>query len=92
MLVYSHNINWRHRYGCLRHLRDEPCNPTPKMQSLIDQFAHIASIAVERERAQGSLTQALEELKASEAQLVSTINTIPGLVWSATPAAEAWTL
>lgn len=64
---------------------DEPRNPTPKMQSLIDQFAHIASIAVERERAQGSLTQALEELKASEAQLVSTINTIPGLVWSATP-------
>jgi PAS domain S-box-containing protein len=45
---------------------DEPRSPTPQMQSLIDQFAHIASIALERERAQRSLTQALGELQRSE--------------------------
>jgi PAS domain S-box-containing protein len=71
--------------GAFAIYHDEPKYPTPKMQSLIGQFAHIASIAVARERAQTALTQALDELKASEGQLVATINTIPGLVWSATP-------
>jgi PAS domain S-box-containing protein len=71
--------------GAFAIYHDEPRTPAPQMQSLIDQFAHIASIAVERERAQTSLTQALEELKLSEGRLVATVNTIPSLVWSATP-------
>jgi PAS domain S-box-containing protein len=45
---------------------DDPRSPTPQMQSLIDQLTHIASIALERERAQRSLTQALSELQRSE--------------------------
>jgi PAS domain S-box-containing protein len=64
---------------------DDPRSPTPRMQSLIDQFAHIASIALERERAQRSLTQALGELQRSERQLRTMIDTIPGYVWRTTP-------
>jgi PAS domain S-box-containing protein len=64
---------------------DDPRSPTPQMQSLIDQFAHIASIALERERAQRSLTQALGELQRSERQLRTMIDTIPGYVWRTTP-------
>jgi PAS domain S-box-containing protein len=64
---------------------DEPRSPTPQMQSLIDQFAHIASIALERERAQSSLTRALGELQRSERQLRTMIDTIPGYVWRTTP-------
>jgi PAS domain S-box-containing protein len=64
---------------------DEPRTPTPQIQSLIDQFAHIASIALERERAQTSLTQALGERERSERQLRTMIDTIPGYVWRTTP-------
>lgn len=64
---------------------DEPRTPSLEMQELIGQFAHIASIAVGRERVQRSLRQVLEELQLSEGQLVAAINTIPSLVWSATP-------
>jgi len=64
---------------------DEPRSPTPQMQILIDQFAHIASIAVQREQAQRALTQALAELQQSERQLRTMIDSIPGYVWRTTP-------
>jgi PAS domain S-box-containing protein len=52
--------------GAFAIYHDDPSSPTPQMQALIDQFAHIASVALERERAQRSLTQALGELQQSE--------------------------
>jgi PAS domain S-box-containing protein len=64
---------------------DEPRSPTPQMQILIDQFAHIASIAVQREQAQRALTQALAELQQSERQLRTMIDSMPGYVWRTTP-------
>jgi PAS domain S-box-containing protein len=63
----------------------EPKTPTTEDQVLIGQFTHIASIAIERQRSQTSLTQALDELKTSEGRLRTIIDAIPGLVWSAAP-------
>jgi len=71
--------------GAFAIYHDGPRSPTPQIQSLIDQLAHIASIALERERAQSSLTQALAELRKSERQLRTMIDTIPGYVWRTTP-------
>jgi len=63
----------------------QPRTPTPQHQALIDQFAHIASIAIERERSQMSLTRTLDELKNSEGRLRTIIEAIPGLLWSTAP-------
>jgi PAS domain S-box-containing protein len=63
----------------------EPRTPTMEDQALIGQFTHIASIAIERQQSQMSLSRALDELKASEGRLRTTIDAIPGLVWSAGP-------
>src|ERR1700678_1064203 len=71
--------------GAFAIYHDEPKSPAPQMQFLIEQIAHIASIALERERAQRSLTQALEELRRSERQLGTMIDSIPGYVWRTTP-------
>jgi PAS domain S-box-containing protein len=71
--------------GAFAIYHDGPKSPTPQMQFLIGQIAHIASIALERERAQRSLTQALEELRQSERQLRTMIDSIPGYVWRTTP-------
>ena len=61
----------------------EPKAPTPLEQSIIDQFTHIASITVERQRSQEALTSALDEIRRSEAKLRQVIDTIPtGLVQS----------
>ncbi|MDW5267194.1 MULTISPECIES: PAS domain-containing protein [Acidobacteriaceae] len=61
----------------------EPRTPTTEDQVLIAQFTHIASIAIERQQSQMSLSRALDELKTSEGRLRTTIDAIPGLVWSA---------
>jgi PAS domain S-box-containing protein len=71
--------------GAFAIYHDEPKNPSPHMRALIDQFAHIASIALEREQAQRSLTQAMHELQQSESQLRTMIDCIPGYVWRTTP-------
>jgi PAS domain S-box-containing protein len=63
----------------------EPRTPTTEDQVLIGQLTHIASIAIERQQSQMSLSRALDELKASEGRLRTTIDAIPGLVWSAGP-------
>ena len=59
----------------------EPKVPTPLDQAIIDQFTHIASITVERQRSQEALTSALDEIRRSEAKLRQVIDTIPTLAW-----------
>ena len=59
----------------------EPKAPTPLDQAIIDQFTHIASITVERQRSQEALTSALDEIRRSEAKLRQVIDTIPTLAW-----------
>jgi PAS domain S-box-containing protein len=71
--------------GAFAIYHDEPKSPSPRMRALIDQFAHIASIALEREQAQRSLTQAIIELQQSESQLRTMIDSVPGYVWRTTP-------
>ncbi len=71
--------------GAFAIYHDEPKLPSARMQALLEQISHIASIALERERAQRSLTQALEELRQSERQLRTMIDSIPGYVWRTTP-------
>src|ERR1700674_3398851 len=55
----------------------EPRTPTPRDQALIDQFTHIASITVERERSQTSLTCALSKLRQDESELRRMTDAIP---------------
>ncbi len=59
----------------------EPRMPTPLDQAIIDQFTHIASITVERQRSQEALTSALDEIRTSETKLRQVIDTIPTLAW-----------
>jgi len=47
----------------------EPRTPTPQDRALIDQFTHIASISVERQRSQEALRSALTEIKILKDQL-----------------------
>ncbi|MDN5781565.1 MAG: PAS domain-containing protein, partial [Luteimonas sp.] len=61
---------------------DRPRSPTPRDTALIDQLAHIASIAIERQRSQASLAQALVDVRHSEERLRTTIDAIPGFVWT----------
>jgi formate hydrogenlyase transcriptional activator len=55
----------------------EPRTPTRQDQALIDQFTHIASITVERERSQTSLTRALSKLRQDEGELRRMTDAIP---------------
>jgi PAS domain S-box-containing protein len=68
---------------------DTPRTPTPLDQTLIDQFTNIASIAIERQKSQSSLAIALNAVTRSEERLRTTIDAIPGFVWSATPDGQA---
>jgi PAS domain S-box-containing protein len=70
--------------GAFAIYHDEPKLPSPRMQALLDQFSHIASITLEREQAQRSLTQAMNDLQQSESQLRTMIDSIPGYVWRTT--------
>jgi len=70
--------------GAFAIYHDEPKLPSPRMQTLLDQFSHIASIALEREQAQRSLTRTMNELQQSEGQLRTMIDSIPGYVWRTT--------
>jgi PAS domain S-box-containing protein len=71
--------------GAFAIYHDEPKLPSPRMQALLDQFSHIASITLEREQAQRSLTEAMNELQQSESQLRTMIDSLPGYVWRTTP-------
>ena len=63
----------------------EPRTPTPLDQAIIDQFTHIASITVERQRSQEALTSALDEIRRSEAKLRQVIDAIPAMAWCNLP-------
>ena len=63
----------------------QPTSPTTNEQAAIEQITHLSSIAIERETSQHSLTRALDELTKSERRLRTTIDAIPGFVWSAAP-------
>jgi formate hydrogenlyase transcriptional activator len=55
----------------------EPRTPTPRDQALIEQFTHIASITVERERSQTLLARALSRLRQDEGELRRMTDAIP---------------
>src|SRR6267154_1238341 len=55
----------------------EPRTPTRRDQALIDQFTHIASITVERERSQISLRRALSKVRQDEGELRRMTDAIP---------------
>jgi len=52
----------------------EPGSPTPKQQNIIDQFTHLASIAIERTRTETAL-------KESEERFRQMADTIPEVIW-----------
>jgi PAS domain S-box-containing protein len=56
----------------------ESGSPTPKQQNLIDQFTHLASIAIER-------TQAEEKIRHDERELRQIVEAIPELIVVLTP-------
>jgi formate hydrogenlyase transcriptional activator len=63
----------------------EPRIPTDAEIKLIEGAGHIALIAIERQRSQRALEEALIEIKNSENRLRTIIDTIPALAWSARP-------
>ena len=71
--------------GAFAIYHDQPRQPTPRDIALIDQLTHVASIAIERQRSQVALAEALEEVRASEDRLRTIIDSMPGFVWSAKP-------
>src|ERR1700692_3522570 len=55
----------------------EPRTPPRRAPALFDQFTHIASITVEREQSQTSLTHALSKLRQDEGELRRMTDAIP---------------
>jgi PAS domain S-box-containing protein len=60
-----------------------PQRRTPNQQdlALIEAAGHIARIAIERQRSQETLRDALDQIQRSEARLRQVIDTIPTLAW-----------
>jgi PAS domain S-box-containing protein len=67
----------------------EPRIPRNGDLELIGAAGHIALIAIELERSQRALKNALIEIKNSEKRLRTIIDTIPALAWSARPDGSA---
>lgn len=63
----------------------EARDPDERWQAIIGQFTHLASIAIERTRAQQSLAGTVAAMEQLKDQFQLAIDTIPGLVWSALP-------
>jgi GAF domain-containing protein len=63
----------------------EPRTPLSSDFELINAAGHIALIAIELDRSQRALKNALVEIKNSENRLRTIIDTIPALAWSARP-------
>jgi PAS domain S-box-containing protein len=74
-----------HVLGILAIFAGEPGEPCGDDQEVIARIAHLASIAIDREQSQWSLTRTLEELKQSEGKLRTIIDASPGFVWSTAP-------
>jgi formate hydrogenlyase transcriptional activator len=67
----------------------EPVPPSTLLKDLIGRFTHIASIAIERDRAQAALTSALADVKKSEAELRDIVDLIPMFVVVLAPDGQA---
>ena len=67
----------------------EPRIPNSRDLEVITAAGHIALIAIELERSQRALKNALVEIKNSENRLRTIIDTIPALAWSARPDGSA---
>ena len=67
----------------------EPRTPRSSEIELIAAASHIALIAIELDRSQLALKNALIEVKNSERKLRAIIDTIPALAWSARPDGSA---
>jgi formate hydrogenlyase transcriptional activator len=63
----------------------ESRSPSVSDLQLIGEAAHVAMIAIQRDRAQKSLEWAYQEIKQSEAKLRQVIDTIPALAWCNLP-------
>jgi formate hydrogenlyase transcriptional activator len=59
--------------------------PTEEDLALIKGAGHIARIAIERQRSQEALRNALNEVQRSESKLRRVIDTIPAVVWYGLP-------
>ena len=67
----------------------EPRIPNGRDIELIEAAGHIALIAIEFEKSQLALKNALVEIRSSEHRLRTIIDTIPALAWSAHPDGSA---
>ena len=63
----------------------EPRVPVDEDLALIEGAGHIARIAIERQRSQEALRNALDHVQKSEARLRQVIDTIPTLAWCNLP-------
>ena len=63
----------------------QPRTPNGRDLELIEAAAHIARIAIERQRSQESLKSALETVRNSETRLRQVIDAIPTLAWCNLP-------
>jgi len=63
----------------------EPRAPTARDMAWAEGAAQLAVIAIESERAQAALQQALADIQGSEDRLRTIIDTIPALVWCFRP-------
>src|SRR3989442_1119601 len=68
---------------CISHMQTRI--PNDEDLESIEAAGHIARIAIERQRSQESLTNALALLQKSEAKLRQVIDTIPTLAWCNLP-------
>ncbi len=81
-----------HVLGTFAMFSDKPRHPSADDQEMIAQVTHLASIAIEREQSQKSLTRAVADLKKSEGRLRTIIDTIPTIAWCTAPdgSGEFW--
>jgi formate hydrogenlyase transcriptional activator len=63
----------------------EPRTPDSRDLELIEAAGNVARIAIERQRSQEALRNALDEIRNSEVKLRTIIDTIPVIAWCARP-------
>jgi PAS domain S-box-containing protein len=80
------------RLGTLTVFRPDPGNPTPFERDLIGQFAHIASIAIERAHSIAARQEADERLRQSAALMarVEQLSSTGGFCWRPEAGSITW--